>query len=296
VAERTAPAGPPAEPSAGEGKFERDTAVHGGAATGPERVFRAKVSPDWRAGRGPHGGYLSAMIQRALDASVSDPQRTPRSLTIHFARAPEPGPVAITTTLEREGRSLSTLSARMEQEGKMIALVLAAFSRAWSGPEIAEEPMPSVAPPDPERVPGAMRELGAPPFTEHIVLQRRLGPAPFSGPDSHAQMETGGWIGLAEAHAIDAPLLAFFADALVPAPFMRTGAPAPAPTIDLTVHFRVKLPRDGHADPHELCLARTRASVVHEGFFVEDGLIWAADGTLLVESRQLAIMLDRPMG
>jgi acyl-CoA thioesterase len=286
---------PRAEPSADEGKFERDTAVHGGGGEGPERAFSAEVSPDWRAGRGPHGGYLSAMIQRALEASVGDPERTARSLTIHFARAPEPGAVAITTTVEREGTSLSTLSARMEQDGKLIALVLAAFSRAWSGPEIAEEPMPQVAPPDPERVAGAMRKFGAPPFTEHVVLQRRFGPRPFSGPDPDAPMEAGGWIGLGEPHVIDAPLLAFFADALVPAPFMRTGVPAPAPTIDLTVHFRVALPREGQLDPHELCLARTRASVIHEGFFVEDGVIWAQDGTLLAESRQLAILLDRPM-
>src|SRR5205823_10781211 len=129
--------------------------------------------------------YIAAMIMRALCASVTDRDRAPRSLTIHYARAPEPGPVSITTTLEREGRSLSTLSARMEQDGRLIALVLAAFSRAWSGPEIAEEPMPQVAPPAPERIAGAMRKFGAPPFTEHVVLQPRLGPTPFSGADSH---------------------------------------------------------------------------------------------------------------
>ena len=48
--------------------------------------------------------------------TVDDPQRAPRSLTIHYARAPEPGPVLIRTAIERAGRSLSTLSARMERE------------------------------------------------------------------------------------------------------------------------------------------------------------------------------------
>jgi hypothetical protein len=30
---------------------------------------------------------------------------------------------------------------------------------------------------------------------------------------------------------------------------------------------------------------------VHEGFFEEDGLIWAADGTVLAQSRQLGVVI-----
>jgi acyl-CoA thioesterase len=269
------------------GKLARDSAVEGGSGSGPERVFSATVSPDWRAGRGPHGGYISAMLMNALLASVEDPERAARSLTIHFARAPEPGPVQITTMLEREGRSLSTLSARMEQRGELIALVLAAFSRAWSGPEYAEEPLPDVAPPDAERVAGPPVP-GAPPFTEHLVLQRRIG-HPFAGDDE--PMEVGGWLGLAEPEPLDAATIAFFADALIPAPFTRTRAAGPAPTVDLTVHFAVRLPLAQDPGQSELCFARTSTHVIHEGFFVEDGMIWARDGTLLAKSRQLAILL-----
>ena len=275
------------------GKLARDSAVSGGSGQGPRREFTAEVSPDWRAGRGPHGGYIAAMLTRALAASVSDPERAPRSLTIHYARAPVPGPVSITTLIERDGRSLSTLSARMEQEGKLIALVLAAFSRAWSGPEFAEEPLPDVAPPDAERVAGGLTQFGAPPFTEHLVLQGRVG-RPFSGDDE--PMEVGGWLGLAEPEALDAPTIAFFTDALIPAPFTRARAAGPAPTVDLTVHFAVPLPRPQDTDPNELCFACTSTRVIHEGFFVEDGKIWARDGTLLAKSRQLAILLHPEMG
>jgi acyl-CoA thioesterase len=275
------------------GKLARDSAVSERSATGCERVFDAEVSPDWRAGRGPHGGYIAAMILRALCASVADGERAPRSVTIHYARAPEPGPVTVATKVEREGRSLSTLSARMEQEGKLMALVLAAFSRAWSGPDYAEEPIPAVAPPDAERVAGSLTALGAPPFTEHLVLQHRIG-KPFAGDEE--PMEIGGWIGLAEPEPIDAPTVAFFTDALIPAPFTRTRAAGPAPTVDLTVHFAVPLPRPQDGDAGELCLARTSTRVIHEGFFVEDGMIWARDGTLIAKSRQLAILLHASMG
>ena len=38
-------------------------------------------------------------------------------------------------------------------------------------------------------------------------------------------------------------------------------------------------------------LRRFRTGVVREGFFEEDGVIWVADGTVLAQSRQLAILM-----
>lgn len=276
------------------GSFERDTAARVVERAPTRTLLEAEVSPAWRAGRGPHGGYLAAMLLRALAQSLEDPARAARSLTIHFARAPRPGLVSIATATEREGRSLSTLSARMEQDGTLIALALSAFSRAWSGPELAEAQMPDVAPPDRGRRPGGLVEHGAPPFTQNIVLQPRIGGLPFT--DSEQPMESGGWLGLAEPRPVDAASLAFYSDALIPAPFMRTRTVGPAPTIDLTVHFCTPMPREPAPDPLELCLVHTRASLLHEGFFVEDGAIWAADGTLLAQSRQLAILMRPAIG
>jgi acyl-CoA thioesterase len=276
------------------GTFDRDTAVALQEESGSERLFAAEVSPDWRAGRGPHGGYLAAMLLRALMETVAEEARSPRSLTIHYARAPDPGPVSIRTTIEREGRSLSTLSARMEQDGSLLALVLAAFSVPWSAQEIAELPMPQVAPPDPVRESGSLLNKHAPPFVRHLVLQPRMGAVPFTGSDH--PMEIGGWLGLLEPRPIDALSLAFFSDALFSPPFIRLSEPAATPTIDLTVHFRTPMPREagggaGASNPSELCLARFSSGLVHEGFFEEDGVIWAADGTVLIQSRQLAIVL-----
>jgi acyl-CoA thioesterase len=277
------------------GTFDRDTDVRMRELSQDTRVFSGEVADGWRAGRGPHGGYLAAMILRALMGSVHDPLRTPRSLTIHFVRAPLPGPVSIRTVLEREGRSVSTLSARMEQDGRLMALALCAFSVPWTGPAISEVPMPHVAPPDCTREPGTLiKDAAAPPFARHITLQHRLGGLPFAGPEQ--PMETGGWIGLVEPRPIDSLSLAFLCDALVPAPFMRIAEPAPAPTIDLTIHFRVPMPRTPEPDPRELCLARIRTGVVHEGLFEEDVVIWGADGAVLAQSRQLAILMPAPIG
>jgi acyl-CoA thioesterase len=231
------------------------------------------------------------MLLRALIDTVDDPRRSPRSLTIHYPRAPEPGPVSIHTRVEREGRSLSTLSARMEQDGTLIALVLSAFSVAWEAPELSDLEMPNVPGPDPSREAGTLERLGAPPFTRHLVMQQRIGGTPFAA--SEQPMEIGGWLGLAEPRPLDPLSLAFFSDALFPPPFVRLRHEqrVVAPTIDLTVHFRTTTPRSPAADPDELCLARFRTRLVHEGFFDESGVIWAQDGTVLAQSRQLAILL-----
>ncbi|MGA9316268.1 MAG: thioesterase family protein [Solirubrobacteraceae bacterium] len=281
--------------------FDRDTAVRrveGGAddgtlATG-EALFAADIASGWRAGRGPHGGYLAAMLLRALSAAVDDPERTPRSLTIHYTRAPDPGPIEIRTVLEREGRSLSTLSARMEQAGRTTALALAAFSVPWRAPEANELSMPELGPPDEERISTPKLFKGAPEFTSNLVMQPRVGAVPFAG--SGAPMRIGGWIGLPEERPVDSLSLALFCDAWFPPAFIALDSPAISPTIDLTIHFRQSMSACD-CDPAALCLSVFDTRLLYDGLFEEDGVIWAPDGTVLAQSRQLGIIMptDKPV-
>ncbi len=72
-------------------------------------------------------------------------------------------------------------------------------------------------------------------------------------------------------------------------PFPRMTRAAAAPTIDFTVHFRTGAwDRVGAFD---LVLGRFTSRVAREGFFEEDGELWAPDGTLVAQSRQLALLL-----
>jgi acyl-CoA thioesterase len=272
-------------------EFDRDTAIR----REDEGRYSAEIVTGWRAGRGPHGGYLAAILLRALIDTVDDPERSPRSLTIHYAAAPEPGrPVEISTTVERHGRSLSTLSARMTQEGRLTSLALAAFSVPWRSPGANELPMPELGPPDAERrsTPGLFK--GAPEFTKHIVMQPRVGAIPFAG--SGAPMRIGGWTGLPEPRPVDALALALFCDAWFPPSFIALDSPAVSPTVDLTIHFRQPISACD-CDPAALCLGVFETRLLHDGLFEEDGVIWAPDGGVLAQSRQLGIIMptDKPV-
>ena len=172
----------------------------------------------------------------------------------------------------------------MEQEGKLIGLAIGAYSKPWSSPLLDESPMPEAAPPDGRRPPREeFPRSDPPPFTGRLTMQHRFGAAPFTGAE---RAEVGGWLGLRESRPLDGLAIAVLADAWFPAPWPRLTELAPAPTIDLTLHFRAPLPL-----PDSLLLGRFRTRLVRDGFFEEDGELWAPDGTLVAQSRQLALLL-----
>ena len=251
-----------------------------------EGRWSGAITPGWDTPRGPLGGYVMAILMRGLELAVADPARSARSATVHFLRSPAAGPVEVSAVEERRGRSLSTVTGRLEQGGKLIAIGLGAYSTAWEGPLLDAPPMPEVEPADDDRDPAArdFPRKDPPPFTHRLTMQHRFGDAAFTGA---AEGLTGGWLGLRERRPLDAPAIAMLADAWFPAPWPRLAALAPAPTIDLTVHFRTALPL-----PDSLLLGRFTSHLVREGFFDENGELWTPDGTLVAQSRQLGLLLD----
>jgi acyl-CoA thioesterase len=261
--------------------FDADTAIEdlGGGR------FAATMSERWWVGKGPNGGYVAAVILRAIQAAGGE--RAPRSLTVHFQRSPAAGPVEVAVEVEREGGRVTFLSARMTQDGKVQATALAVLSEDWSDGGYSELRMPDAGEPgelfavDPDAVPGMPRMF------QNYRARPALGEAAFSGGAPH----NGAWIRTREPHLLDAPLAATLLDAWFPAPFIRLDRPHPAPTIDYTVHFRSPLP-PAAASPEDPYLVAFRSNLARHGFFEEDGELWSADGTLLAQSRQLALLLD----
>jgi acyl-CoA thioesterase len=262
-------------------RFDADTALED-VSPG---VFEGRVDPAWRIVRGANGGHIAAIVLRSMMLSIGD-DRTPRSLTVHFARVPKEAPFRVETNVERSGRTMSTLTARIVQEDKLIAFGLAAFSLPRTGPEFTELGMPEVPAPE-DLEPVADREDF--PFGRHFDVRRALGPLTPS-PDNPA--ETGVWIRLREPRALDHLLVTQLMDAWAPSIFVKLGeggGGAGVPTIDMTYHYREALPLDG-AKPDDWYLGVFRTHTARGGFIEEDGWLWSRDGKLVAQSRQLALL------
>ena len=261
-------------------EFDRATAV---TALG-DGAWAAEVDAGWFAGRGPNGGYLAAMVLRAMAAEVGDAAREPRSLTCHYLRPPAAGPVRIAVTVERSGRATSTLTARLLQDDRPCVLAVAAFGIEVPASAAYAGTAPTV--PGPDAVAPADNSASGLSIVSRFELRPALGGRIFGGA---GEALTGGWLRFAEERPTDAVALAMFADAWFPAPWVRLREPVSAPTIDLTVHFRA--PRAAAAlAPGAPVLAVFRSSTAADGFFEEDGELWSPDGVLLAQSRQLALL------
>lgn len=262
--------------------FDADTAIE---PLGAGR-FGATISERWWVGKGPNGGYVAALILKAIQA-LGGAQRTPRSLTVHFQRAPAAGPVEIAVTSEREGRRASFLSARMTQDGEVRATALAVLSEDWAEGGFEELAMPDAGEPGELHTIDPAAGPNIPSMLQNYRVRPALGEPAFSGgPPAH-----GAWIRTREPRLLDAPLAATLLDTWFPAPFIKLDGPRPAPTIDYTVHFRSPLPPPD-AEPEDAYLIRFRSNTARHGFFEEDGELWSAGGLLLAQSRQLALLLD----
>ena len=220
-----------------------------------------------------------------MTAELDDPAREARSLTCHYLRPPGAGEVRIDVAVERSGRSLSTVSARLSQAGALCVLAVGAFAVDFHGAlDYAGEPP---AMPRARRRRAPARRSPMVPITEHFEMRPTIGAPLYAGAE---ESTSGGWLRFADPQALDAPALAMFADAWWPSPMPRLTRPAAAPTIDLTVHFRA--PAAAAAIVEEPVLAVFRSSTAAGGFFEEDGELWSPDGVLLAHSRQLALLVD----
>jgi acyl-CoA thioesterase len=285
------PSGNPAVPdgflcsAAVSTRFDRDTE----ARSLGDGAYEVRIDPGWWVVRGPNGGYIAALLVRALEQAVGDPARVLRSFTVHFLRPPAAGPAGIDVRIERAGRSVTTASARLLQDGRLQALAVAAFAVPRAAPELHHALAPEVAPSE------ACPPRGGSPIPIHERYEQRfaIGPLPFTGPRTR-EARTGGWLRLAEPRVLDAALLVAYADAWPPSLFACSELAGPAggiPTLDLTVHVRTPLPVPG-LRPDDPVLVSFHTREVSQGVLEEDGEVWSRDGRLLAHSRQLAILLE----
>ncbi len=284
-------------------EYDRDTRI---SALG-DGLHAAHLAPGWVVGGGVNGGYLLAIIGKAVAAELEarTPEKAhqdPFSVSAHFLSAATPGPAYVETTVIRSGGRFSTVEATLVQdvEGTRVPRIAAMatygdLDRAHDEKSDAEAAALglALAPPVLPPVEECLLSSDAPPEVIAIapLLQRfgtRFDPATamwaLGEPSGKGVIQ--GWFKLADDCPIDAVGLLMVVDALPPVTF-DLGLFGWAPTLELTAHVRAT-PAPGWL------VVRHQTRTVAGGLFEEDCDVWDSTGTLVAQSRQLALQPRTP--
>ena len=225
---------------------------------------------------------MGGALLRSMMREVNEPARAPRSLTVHFCAPVGEGEARLAVRIERAGRQVSHVSARLEQGGQVACLASATFAVSRETSLVySEARMPPVPPP--AQVPTTPSEL-LPVFGRQFEYRWCVGAAPYSGA---AEARAGGWIRPRAATPLDAPLVVGLLDAYPPASFVRVEGFCNGATMDYTVQFHAPLPLEGAA-PDAFYLRTGESRWAAEGYADDVADLWSEDGRLVARFRQVA--------
>ena len=246
-----------------------------------ENAFAGHVHPSWNIGANPNGGYLLALAVAGLRAAAPA-HPDPLSVTVHYLR---PGlsdrPCRVDVQIVRAGRTLSTGRATLSQDGVPRLEVLAALGAFSEGAErVLAVPAPRTPSPQACTPRSGAAQGVALPILDRLDIRLHPDEA-LAGAAGAAQVT--GWIRFHDGSPPSAVASLLFVDAFPPAVFGLLGAVGWVPTIELTVHLR-RRPAPGWM------LGQFRTHDLIDGRCVEDGMLWDADGNMVAQSRQLALV------
>ncbi|GGU44120.1 hypothetical protein GCM10010274_35120 [Streptomyces lavendofoliae] len=266
-----------------DSEFDRDTAV----TLREPGVYDAELSAGWTIIQAVNGGYLLALLGRALGDALPHPH--PFTISAHYLTPSVPGPAVVRTETVRTGRTLSTGQASLFQyaeDGTEVERirVLASYGDLDALPDdVRTTAKPPAIPPrehclgpsdGPAPIPGSSA------ITERLDI--KLDPTTLGwavgAPSGKGEMRA--WFGLADGRDPDPLSLLLTVDALPPTSF-ELGLTGWTPTVELTTHIRCR------PAPGPLRVSITTRNLAG-GFLEEDAEVWDSADRLVAQSRQLA--------
>lgn len=258
-------------------------------------VFDSRIVPGWDILGNANGGYLMALAARAMSEVTGRPDCF--TITAHYL-APAPATAArIEVRPVRAGRRFATATSSMflvdenldekpgDTRGRECLRVIATMgdlSTDPGGPSKMVDSRPEITPWDECPV------ISDTTINEFAFIHGRLGTrldprdAVFRTGAPNGEGTMRGWFAFRDDRPIDSLALLLACDAFPPAAFNLDMPTNWVPTVELTVHVRA-IPVPGPV----ACFFRTR--FVQNGLLEADGEVWDQAGTLVAQSRQLAL-------
>jgi acyl-CoA thioesterase len=254
------------------------------ALSGDGPAFGAVLDGRWDGHEGANGGFLLALVTRAVGEVLPFPD--PLVVSGFYLRPGSTGPAEIRTEVIRAGRTTAFGQASLCRDGKEVLRATAAYTdltaaAARGGPSYAGLQPPDLPPP------GQCQELrrdANPPITFSERIEYRVTELPGwvtrTPPSGNPVYE--GWMRFADGREPDLLSLPLFVDAVAPAA-LELGLRRMT-TVELTVYLRAR--------PAPGWLAyRMLTRYLADGYFEEDAELWDSAGRLVAQSRQLGLVL-----
>ncbi len=245
-------------------------------------LFGASIDESWTIADKPNGGYLLAIVTRAIldQSDFSDVVTT----SVHYLFSPEAGDAEVRVEQIRSGKSFGHFEGRLFQGGRCALTVLAIVgnlprgkSAYWRHDDLDS----TIAVIDecnalPITTPGG--------FNASIMTQVEIAMDPSVEIYTHGipsgSGELKGWLSLPGNESFDSVSLQYALDSFPPATFEieRTGW---VPTLSLTTYVRA-LPAPG---PLQIL---QRANLIQGSMVDETCYVWDVDHNLVGQATQLA--------
>src|SRR6476620_7108740 len=91
--------------------------------------FQAHIPDGWQQGRGAFGGLVLANLVRAIETFDASSERSLRSLTAELCAPVTVGSHVIRVERLRTGSGVSTIAARIEGDGEVLAHAVAVLGK-----------------------------------------------------------------------------------------------------------------------------------------------------------------------
>jgi acyl-CoA thioesterase len=252
--------------------FDRTTELV--PAPGLPGDFSVELDPGWSSLVGVHGGYMCAIAVRAAETLAAD--RSVRTVATSFLRPGRVGAATVSVRELRRGRSFTTMSVDLCQEGQPLITSRMTLLTERSGVEWST-PAPTELPP-----PEACVRMDVGRVSHFDQLDGLLDPAslPFSSGD---RATVRGYLRPHDDRPVDPAWLAMASDWFPPPAFVRLEPPTGGVSIDLTTHIH-----QAHLvlGDDEWLTGTFTIETSTAGLAVEHGHIARRDGTLVAESFQ----------
>ncbi len=256
--------------------FDQATAVQPAA----DGTFQVLLDDNWQIAGKLNGGYILALLGRAVIHTAGADFEHPLAASCHYLRPPEFGPAKIMVEILRVGRRTHQARASLLQNEKLCAEALITTGQLTGDIVWDDVPVPMIPP----LAECTLLTTEGPGFTVPMmaVVLERLDPSclgwAVGKPAGRGLLQ--GWLEFADGRAADPLALLALVDALPPASF-DLGIGGWAPTLELTCHVRA-VPAPGPL------MVRQQARHVAGGWMDEVCDIWDSTGRLVATGHQLA--------